>query len=61
MTVDYETFVNDRVIKNTEESFKVKFSVTDYGSPVDLNLYVNGELKKKMSIKIYEKTDYKIP
>ncbi len=61
MTVDYETFVNDRVVKNTEENFSVKFSVTDFGSPVDLNLYVNGELKKKMSINISEKTEYNIP
>lgn len=61
MTVDYETFINDQIIKNTEENYKVKIYVTDYGTPVDLNLYVNGELKKKLQVKIYQKTEYSIP
>ncbi len=61
LEVDYETFVNNQTIKNTNENFKVKFSVTDYGDPVELRLLVNGELKKKMQIKIYDTTKYSIP
>ena len=61
LEVDYDKFINNEMISNQEENKKVKIYVKDYGTPVDLNLYINGAIKKKMQIKIYEKTSYTIP
>lgn len=60
LEVDWDIFVNDEMISNQEENYKVKFYVKDLGGPVDLNLYVDGANKKKMPIKIYEQTKYTI-
>lgn len=59
-----DIFINDKMISNQEENYKVEFQIEDYGEPVLLNLIVDTDSDRKihkMYIKIYEKTEYKIP
>lgn len=55
-----ETFGN-RQVSRDDEAHKVTIFITDHGSPVELKVIVDGEIKKIMNIEIYKQTKYNIP